>query len=775
MKMKKSTLLQLLIAWRQGIHEYYSRNNRYSNVFLTLDTIVSRKIEKLRVKFYDNSILEISLYLEECLAESEKLQKANILQDLSSITNKFKLDFENEIKKAKKLIQDNMYRYIEERNRQLSFQIGQIVQEVNQMKETLREEVGKLLEQREELGNKLILRSIFSVVKFVFLAISFINPVCAIVGSLLLTGAHVAESEILDSDDNSNFREIKLPKGVFNSLERSFQTYDHEVRKKLTKRSLKNIRNPKSGPSANPLGLKISEPKEKKGTFATTSKELKIDHQLTDNRSLEAELKPKLSKRSLLNFLQSKTSKEFKMDHQLTDNRPLKAELKPKLVKRSLLNFLQDNDIDIDPDSIVDLGKETYEKISNDLSKMEQIDPSIAEKFASIEKLEAFKKKIIQNLSPKIHQIRERIQLKTDDLLLSSITILEFEKWRLDEYLTDITTEFELMTQELRVEANVKTIMRKMKNAVKMTIHLHTIIKHFHSKITEANHMENIASAPFQITDIQNVKIRKPLTILMHNHYANDILDEYQKWLIAFKQYTFPFVDEFPDIIESSIIPPPSDPIIKANFVIEKMKFFKSHLNKRKAHGKLFKNTSNVRFGDKAPFSSFYHWINNSAIHDILQGKEVKLFANISRKKNLSAVKFRNVNIKFHSDDKRIGEEIENDLEKFSLTLTHNGDSYYRCDEHIYLIESSNFEFGNKFFESRRKRFVLDELDYVLSPYATWTIRLNAIAETGNFSSLAKYANKVNIQLVGEGQYMYSNLTLCNGDFRKYYGEEIFL
>ncbi|XP_051165539.1 uncharacterized protein LOC127284239 [Leptopilina boulardi] len=745
MNMNKSLSLELLKSWHYGIHEYYFKNkkqsDKYTKVFSTLDTIVKRKIQKLEEKFYYHSILKIDIYLEECLEESKKLQDANILLNIKTINGKFKFEFENEIKKAKK-IENDLKIYLEKKNYELQINIKKIVDEVNDIIELKKNEIEKLKETRIELKNKLITRSIFGCVQFILLAISFIDPVCAIVGSLLRVGSFVAESEILDSKRNQNI-EIKLPKPVLNSMKKTFQSYDENnkqelmvLEKKLNQIEIKKNELIEAGENAQPLieaGIKIKEYffNKKSKTSPSPMKRMK-------------------------NILQ-----------QINEKWSMKNVIEKKNTEKSL-KFLQ-NSIEMDPESIVDLGKETYEKITNDLSEINQINRIIEQQPNDIKKLQEFKDEIFQHLEPQIQQIREKIQIKSSKFAISSITYLEFEKWQMDKYLIDISSKLKIWTETFKVEESVNDIMIKLKNTINTIIRLHILIREFQLKIKNANYMENIASAPFQLINIKDEKLRKYLTKLLYTHYANDIIDEYKKLTIAFKQYTFPFIEEYPDIIESSFTIS-SDPLIRANYIIEKMKFLKSHLIKKKAHGQLLKYTSTAHFGNE--FFSFYSWKNKSDIKNILNGKEVKLFANISYENNyyLSGVKFRDVNILFISNNLTINNNIKNDLNGFSVTLTHNGDSYYRCNENVYLIESGVFEFENKFFLSTKRRKRNFELDYVLSPFATWTIRLNN--KNNNFTIMSKYVNDVTIEIVGEGQYMNSDVNVCKNNLTKYYGKK---
>ncbi|CAB0036374.1 unnamed protein product [Trichogramma brassicae] len=117
------------------------------------------------------------------------------------------------------------------------------------------------------------------------------------------------------------------------------------------------------------------------------------------------------------------------------------------------------------------------------------------------------------------------------------------------------------------------------------------------------------------------------------------------------------------------------------------------------------------------------------------------------------------------------------DAQNFSVTLTHLGHSFYRCDDKVYLIPSANqtIQYSmNQHDESNvpvTTNKVYDKIaknQPVLSPYATWQIQLNH--DENDFDELSKYANEmIDLVLEGTGQYIDLNLDVCNNQLDQYY------
>jgi hypothetical protein len=188
----------------------------------------------------------------------------------------------------------------------------------------------------------------------------------------------------------------------------------------------------------------------------------------------------------------------------------------------------------------------------------------------------------------------------------------------------------------------------------------------------------------------------------------------------------------------------------------------------------------------KAEFSSdyksgqpFYVWDNKrykGTILDLLAGKEVVVKADILNGVRKNAVKFNRIKINFKSVYRGIQEELDKLLVHFHVKMTHHGNSHYKCGNNFYVIrgDKQTIEY------SREKRQDGQPMDYntvyanlrngdlLLSPYAMWSVRLVNVTNV-NFPELQKFGNFVELELVGQGQYVSQGAGICNQDLKEYY------
>jgi hypothetical protein len=188
----------------------------------------------------------------------------------------------------------------------------------------------------------------------------------------------------------------------------------------------------------------------------------------------------------------------------------------------------------------------------------------------------------------------------------------------------------------------------------------------------------------------------------------------------------------------------------------------------------------------KAEFSSyyksgqpFYVWDNKrykSTIQDLLTGKEVIVKADILNGVKKNAVKFNRIEINFKSVDRRIQEELNKLLVHFHVKMTHHGNSHYKCGNNFYVISGDNqtIEYS---IEKRQDGQPIDHNsvytklqngDLLLSPYAMWSVRLVKVSNV-NFPQLRWFGNFVDLELVGQGQYVSQGAEICNQGLKEYY------
>lgn len=178
---------------------------------------------------------------------------------------------------------------------------------------------------------------------------------------------------------------------------------------------------------------------------------------------------------------------------------------------------------------------------------------------------------------------------------------------------------------------------------------------------------------------------------------------------------------------------------------------------------------------DNGSYGPFYVWKNDEVrdkIERLFDGEKVYLYADVSHSDQRNVVKFNLIDLEFRSDNQTINNELTDALQSFHVSLTHMGQSNYRCDNDVYTIASRplkiEFSFAGKKDAPTDQNSAYEKLKNgikLLSPYTLWAVQLSR----GNFEQLKPFAGAVNIELHGYGQYVVENEAICKTNLEKYY------
>ena len=176
--------------------------------------------------------------------------------------------------------------------------------------------------------------------------------------------------------------------------------------------------------------------------------------------------------------------------------------------------------------------------------------------------------------------------------------------------------------------------------------------------------------------------------------------------------------------------------------------------------------------GSRGPF---YAWSNREVsdqIKQLFNGKKIYLLADVTRSDRRNAVKFSTINIEFRSANQTVKDQLTELLESFHVSMTHMGESNYRCNHEFYTIPSRpltiEFSFGERNNKPIDRNAAYDKLASgfsLLSPYTLWAIQL----KYGDFDKLKPFSDLVDIELHGSGQYVEEDAPICNSYLEKYY------
>lgn len=96
------------------------------------------------------------------------------------------------------------------------------------------------------------------------------------------------------------------------------------------------------------------------------------------------------------------------------------------------------------------------------------------------------------------------------------------------------------------------------------------------------------------------------------------------------------------------------------------------------------------------------------------------------------------------------------------MELVHMGDNHYRLNGKVYKMTTIATRVALTLVENEQGKPIfqnllyskLEEGDLVLSPYATWKVRLISNGNDSLFENLRQYADSVDLELTGKGSYV---------------------
>ncbi|GFR21992.1 uncharacterized protein TNCT_343272 [Trichonephila clavata] len=162
----------------------------------------------------------------------------------------------------------------------------------------------------------------------------------------------------------------------------------------------------------------------------------------------------------------------------------------------------------------------------------------------------------------------------------------------------------------------------------------------------------------------------------------------------------------------------------------------------------------------------FFVWKNEqykNEISKLFSGREIALKADVSLSdSNKEAIKFYAIDVNFKSKNETIQTQIYNTLAGFDIKMTHTGNSYYRYDDKIYLITSTNVTIIRSWERDDdkvpiRKNDVYVKIQHgnlTLSPYAVWKFQLIKATDEIPFQALEVFRDQIDLELIGCGSYV---------------------
>lgn len=764
----KTTTLYLYQAWKKRLITYSKSrktnemNDEYSEVLRSLQSTVTKKVKRLFQNSPNFLIFKLADYLQETQQQVQHLHNAKTVVVIKNTNKKYTDEYDDKIVEAQRIIQDDLQTNLTQHNEELSGEMEILLRRIAQLANIESQRAEELVKRSSTMQEKAVIKTFNEIFTILNTALGIINPALATIGTKISAAGSIVQN-FLDDTIDTNI-EIMIPnmvdksKNFFNNwldMKREFQrlTIDENLKILETNR----LKLASSGKNIEPLE-KI-EKSFNNLKFQMNDKSFDVIANL--NQQLETDSTTWQEK----NRLKQTYTESLKIINHLKTYTRLKQML------GDVFSKCQD--------------------LKNP-KKIDGISDQIEKAFIKTRELRNFKEEVLEIMLPLLMKIHE--QTRQENFHSSSVAFLDFKKFQMEQYFQNVFKQIDYFAREFKLAAYFEKTLKKMQTVVNMIISTYTRIEEYVQTMKNANYETDLYLSPFDITYVKDPKLSISLAKMIQQSYANIVLDDYTKWMASFNQYIFPFADEFLGVYDSSI-PAVDDLIVRAQDAGERLEIYGSKINKKRAELREFENTVSTIFGYSLP--PFHTWTTShyqNEINDFLSGKKITLYANIMEHKNLNSVKYSDIWIRLSSnsnnnnssDTKEINRQLKNDLKGFAFTLEHHGDSHYRCDKRIFLINSKRHR-AEKIFNDEKLEYYDDnnnlmlkmipeekiKNDYILSPYATWSLQIVSRDVEKNYTNLEKYKTKIDIELVGFGQYSDLNLSVCQTNLRKYYKNEL--
>jgi hypothetical protein len=728
---------------------------QYKKVLSYLYTAILGKILTLRQSSECSLVTNMDGYLDSTLEYVRKVEEINKLDAITRINNGYKDTINEKITSANDFISREILPEIETIGNETEATIDSLISELIEMRKNVRAEEKALMKKQKELENSLFNKITSGILNFISGALSLLNPAAQTAEHLIGRVTSVSESLALRSR-GSYWTSINLPQRTWSILQQRF-----DVVRSVTNTTVTAFRHQ--------LNAVLHAVRENPTYLGDMEKKVKdIEGKLNKVGQLEV---------GEVRKMRDELMKEINMKEE-----GLKRDI--RLTKRSIVTgTLTALKTSAKSGKVIQMISEMYAKYKDNNNALDEIDRSIKEAENRFEELNKYEDKFQNDLLPMIRAMELDLLRAQSSLASESRVALRVTTWKVQTTLKKVKLHLRQFTEGMKVKESVARCIEKLDDTMTTLIDTYDRIQSYTEQKQLADYIADIASADSNNVHMPDRNLRGAINTLEKMISSNILFGQYEKVVAAFKQWVFPFAELW---LQNFNLPPyrmMNDSYEGfVSVVTRQIRILKSKLTEYKTSiiKGVHSQIHNAEFSsDYKSGNPFYVWDNNrykSTIPDLLAGKEVVVKANILNGVRKNAVKFNRIAISFKSVYKGIQEELDKLLVHFHVKLTHHGNSHYKCGNNFYVIRGDNqtIEYSREKREDGQPmdhNSVYTKLrngDILLSPYAMWSVRLVNITNV-NFPELQTFGNFVDLELVGQGQYVPQGAEICNQDLRQYY------
>ncbi|GBN24043.1 hypothetical protein AVEN_265363-1 [Araneus ventricosus] len=739
-----SALLDRIIKFTKS-QKNGPNSNENKKILNYLYTATLGRIYNLRENSESNLIIDIRGYLNLIKENIKSLKDLQMTNSKLDVINKFKENYrkgiDKKIEEAKSLIKKQVNPEIENINSKIDDEVNTLIEETITLQKQAEKDYEKLSEKKKELENALAMKGLFSFFQIMHGIVSFLGPIGSIASTVIEATSTVGESLALKNQQKT----LTLPSDVvlaITSIRDQIKTMKNRkvayLNKLLDEVSEEIKKNPEK---LNDMSRKIADIKDK----LKKATENKFDFKQV--KMLESELKRELKRKGddlKIHSSDKKSSNALKVIGRITQDAKF-GSLMPNLF---------------------DKMKDLEEKMDAVTDAMEKIEVKIKE-------LREYEENIYDTIVPMLQEMEDHMKDISDKLGSKSQVALDVTKWQVQSTLKDMRLQMQRLTEGFNIKDDLNRSIEKLDEVMTTLINIYGRIQSYQDQQNLANYIADISSVASSSINIKNQQLVNAVNHLEFVIRANIVVKQYKSAIDAFKQWVFPFADDY---IEKPMLPSQlelnkniQNLVQNATREIETIKQKLDLYDASVKNGDQYLECEEFssRYVSSKPFFVWKKEEYGSLISSLLSGKEVVLKADIKDSvPHKDAIKFSEIDFDFKIKNETAQSVLSEILKGFDIRATHLGNSYYRYANKTFLITSDSVTISYSYERNDdgmpiRSNNVYNKLksgDLLLSPYTLWEVRMINKTNKYSFQDLESYKNEIDVELSGFGSYVDTNV-----------------
>lgn len=401
------------------------------------------------------------------------------------------------------------------------------------------------------------------------------------------------------------------------------------------------------------------------------------------------------------------------------------------------------------------------QEVRNQLQKLESQIQNINAYIAGLAKY-------LKDIPPALrHYLQETVHEVADfqsELKNRSLIALEFSRLQIKRFFEVMKQNIGIALGGFETQADLGGIATRMNEALDISINICLRIQEHRDHMAFANYIAHLQTPKMQVVGVG--PYRANIERLQHMIGENVVQDAYVRAVAAVRQWGFPFAEQFLSAIPS----------------LNTLDYETMARNLPLIQERLIGYGTSITAMDQAILNSifarhlgtpFYTWSyteHAEQIESLLKGNKVSFRASVESSP-WDAVKFNKIGIHLECNGEKQAELDHFLQQNYEVTLEHSGMSYYKYAGNVYQIAIDKpiaIRHSFKMQPDKITPVISNKVwakmavnDILLSPYTTWTIKIDlkqsikASSQPVNlYDKFRTVVSDFKVDLVGEGSYV---------------------